>query len=228
MIKNYWSCSKFADWLRGTPKPFAATSEEWCTWQDMAQKKKFRYWLSEEGLDYLQNYVNWPKDQIHKVRCYINNRWITKSHALTSNLERGQWHDLDTRLLNSSFDELVNFVEIELARMNINSPEKKYKTHCYGRCPDAGIDYLKWASELTNDDNCHSNSRQPSSQALAAHETLALYQWWKMERPNRPNPYNLSGHGSHLEERHNMEKTQYDEDTAMLVRLVKNRQSFWT
>lgn len=227
-MKRYWSCSKFADWLRGTPKPLAATSEEWRAWKDMAKKKKIRYWLVEEGLDYLQNFIYWPKNQIHKIRCYIINRWITKSHALTSTLERGQWHDLDSRLLNSAFDELVNFVEIELACMNTNLSEKKYKTHWRGRCPDAGIDYLKWALELKNDDNGHSNKGQPSRQALAAQETLALYQWWKTERLNRPDPYSPSEHGSHPEERHNLEKAQYDEDTAMLVRLVKNRQSLWT
>ncbi len=223
MMKNYWSCSKFADWLRGTSKPFAATSEEWRTWQDMAKEKKFRYWLAEEGLDHLQNFVTWPKDQAKKIRCYINNRWISKSHALTSSLERGQWYDFDMRLLYSAFDELVNFVEIELASSSINSSEKKYKSSWGGRSPEAEIDHLKWASELKNKNNGNLNDRQPSRQALAAQETLALYQWWKVERPNRPDPNSIAS-----QEKLNLENKQDDEDTAMLIRLVKIRQSLWT
>lgn len=202
---------------------FAATSEEWRTWQDMAQKKKFRYWLAEEGLDHLQNFVNWPKDQIHKVRFYINNRWITKSHALTSSLKRGQWYDLDMRLLHSVFDELVNFVEIELASTFINSSEKKYKATWGGRSSEAGIDHLKWASELKNENNGNPGDGQPSRQELAAQETLALHQWWKVERPNRPDPNSIAN-----QKWFDLEKKQDDEDTAMLVRLVKIRQSLWT
>lgn len=91
MKSKYWSCSKFADWLRGTPKPFSGTAEEWNAWGKMAKTKKFRYWLAEEGLDYLENVLCWPTNRINDMRCYISNRWISKSHALTSNLERGKW-----------------------------------------------------------------------------------------------------------------------------------------
>jgi len=31
---NYWSCTPFADWLRGTPKGGAKTSEDWDEWRD--------------------------------------------------------------------------------------------------------------------------------------------------------------------------------------------------
>jgi hypothetical protein len=133
MKSNYWSCSKFADWLRGTIKPLAGTAEEWNAWEKTAKAKKIRYWLAEEGLDHLQNFVRWPANRISDVRCYINNRWITRSHALTSNLKRGNWYDFDTRLLHAVFDELVNFVEIEQAwKLVICSEEelKKYKTPC--------------------------------------------------------------------------------------------------
>lgn len=26
---KYWSCTKFADWIRGTPKLLAGTAEQW-------------------------------------------------------------------------------------------------------------------------------------------------------------------------------------------------------
>lgn len=55
MKYEYWSCSKFADWLRGTPKINLGTSEEWNAWRKTAKEKKVRYWLTEEGLDFLKD-----------------------------------------------------------------------------------------------------------------------------------------------------------------------------
>lgn len=115
MRANYWSSTKFADWLRGTPKIQSGTAKEWNAWEKGAKAMKVRYWLAEEGLDYLQDFVNWPLDRLRDIRHYIDNRWISKTHALTSTLKRGQWYELDTRLLHSVFDELVDFVEIEQA-----------------------------------------------------------------------------------------------------------------
>ena len=47
---NYWSSSPFADWIRGTKKLSAGTSEEWDDWTTRAQMKhNFRYWLAEEA-----------------------------------------------------------------------------------------------------------------------------------------------------------------------------------
>jgi hypothetical protein len=46
---NYWTCSKFADWVRGTMKPVATDGDGWKKWKDQAKKKHpFRYWVAEE------------------------------------------------------------------------------------------------------------------------------------------------------------------------------------
>lgn len=73
-----------------------------------------------------------------------------------------------------------------------------------------------------------------------------------MERPNRPDPSMVSGWNEYCEKRnslrnifsktnddreyiskildvqHNIEKEQDDEDTAMLIRLIKVRHNLWT
>ena len=55
---HYWSCSSFADWLRGTAKNGAKTAEGWRDWRKDAETKyPFRYWLAEEGLDKIQNFI---------------------------------------------------------------------------------------------------------------------------------------------------------------------------
>ena len=263
MRLNYWSCSKFANWLRGTPKPPSGTIEEWDAWRKTAKAKKFRYWLAEDGLDHLQDFVNWPVTCAYTIHNYISNRWIIKRYALSSNLNRGEWHEFDTRLLHACFDELVNFIEIEQAWMQVVFSEedrKKYKTPWYRRAlrmgywrsAAAGIAYLEWAAKLKNDENCvdknDSSFGQTTHQALVAQETLTLYKWWKHERPKRPDPCEASGLSAYYEKERSsiknktkderlqkmlnhcaeMEKEQGEEDTAMLICLVKIRQGLWT
>lgn len=275
MRSNYWSCSKFADWLRGTTKPLAGTAEEWEEWQKAAQVKTIRYWLAEEGLDYFQNFINWPMNCINRILNYINNRCITKTHALTSNLKRGQWHEFEERLLHSAFDELVNFVEIEQAWMHvICSEQNKYPIpryhnifHYRWRSPEAGLAYLEWAASLKNEEDWMDKSDptfgKPTPQALAAQETIKLYNWWKNERPKRLDPSDASGWSNYYQEKQKIaeangsdplyavlgkhestedkersrkilelcqkiEKEQQDEDTEMLIHLVKLRTSLWT
>ena len=68
MRSNYWSCSKFADWIRGTKKLGAGTAEQWDEWTAAAQMKhNFRYWLAEEGLDYLQTFVHFIPDKLYSA-----------------------------------------------------------------------------------------------------------------------------------------------------------------
>ena len=79
-MRNYWSCSKFADWVRGTPKGGAKTSEGWDEWRTEAEQyNPVRYWIAEEALDAIQNFINYPMDKLNDIRYYINNRWVSKS-----------------------------------------------------------------------------------------------------------------------------------------------------
>ncbi len=124
--------------------------------------------------------------------------------------------------------------------------------------------YLKWAASLKKDEGFDKNDPnfgQPTPQALAAQETLALYKWWKEERPKRLDPMKASGLGDFYDEQrqasedpddflgtleiekdeatqerlaglsnicHKMELAQEDEDTEMLIRLIKIRRALWT
>lgn len=211
MRSRYWSCSKFADFIRGTNKPHSGTCEEWDGWRKVAGANKIRFWLAEDGLDYLQDFVCWPVDKIYNLKYYINNRWVTKSHALTahpSDVKPGTWCDVGNRMLFCLFNELVNFVEIEKAWMHVafdDEARKKYSTPFWAtgwfrwrtwRSPEAGIAHLNWETELTNVDwvpEDHPEYGKPTHQAIAAREILELYNWWKTVRPARPDPYDESG-----------------------------------
>ena len=211
-MRNYWTCSKFADWLRGTPKLGAGTSDEWDEWRETAKAKTFRYWLAEEGLDILQNIVMFIPDKIHAVKYYINNRYISRTHSLTAHpkdIRPGQWCDVGNRFLPCLFNELVDFVEIELAWWHLAwSPEErpKYNMPWWAvgwwrirtwRCPQAGLDNLDWQSKLVwKEEECKPGSPnigKPTYQAERAVEILALYKWWTEVYRNRPDPHEASG-----------------------------------
>jgi hypothetical protein len=221
-MRNYWSCSPFADWIRGTAKPGSATGRGWREWKEAAQKSHpVRYWIVEEGLDYLQNIWMWIPDRINDVRYYINNRWITRSHALTAHardIRPGTWRDVGNRFLPCLFNELVNFVEVEQAWHHVmwdEAAREKFAVPWYRRSwlrlrtwrsPEAGLAYLDWASGLKLDsawgtDPGSADYGQPTYQALAAREIKELYMWWKEVYPNRPDVYDASGWSAYCERR---------------------------
>jgi hypothetical protein len=212
MRNHYWTCSKFADWLRGTPKLGAGTGEEWRDWRKKAKLKKFRYWLAEEGLDYLQTVFYYIPDKIYAFKYYINNRWITKTHSLTahpSDIPRGEWRDVGGRFLPCLFNELRDFVEVELAWWHLvwegAEERKKYNAPWWRfgwwnvrvwRCPQAGLDNLSWQMNLTNIEYTDKDSPdygQPTMQATNAKEIYDLYMWWTVERPKRVEPMDATG-----------------------------------
>jgi hypothetical protein len=112
---------------------------------------------------------------------------------------------------------------------------------------------LKYDEEWRNKNNASFGEFTP--QVLAAKETLVLYKWWKDERPKRLDPSEASGWSAYSEKKRKanggrlflaintadrectskmlsisqkMEDEYEAEDTAMLIRLVKIRQSLWT
>ena len=278
MRNHYWTCSKFADWLRGTPKPKAETSGGWARWRRLAQASHpIRYWLADDGLDYLQKFFYYIPDKLYGIKYYINNRWVTKTHALTahpSDIPRGEWRDVGYRFLPCLFNELRDFVEVELAWWHIAWHDKEYRAQYNApfwstgwfrwrtwRCPEAGLDSLDWQMSLNNKDYVaedHPDYGKPTPQAIHAREIYELYKWWTEVYPNRPDPHDVSGWSDYCKKKWSKNKSiffdeddddpnadkvdtrpmldmmrkieeDYDaEDEAMMIRLIKVRQSLWT
>jgi hypothetical protein len=217
---RYWSCTPFADWLRGTKKLSMGTSEEWDDWTTAAQMKhNFRYWLAEEGLSHLQDFVTWPVRKLYDIKYYINNRWISRTHSLTAHprdIKPGNWCDVGNRFLPCLFNELVDFVEVELAWWHLAWNEEdrpKYNMPWWAvgwwrvrtwRCPQAGLDNLDWQRKLTYDEDfpdqeLGDKKGKPTPQAVKAQEILDLYTWWTQVYRNRPEPMEASGWSAYCE-----------------------------
>jgi hypothetical protein len=275
-MNHYWTCSKFADWIRGTTKLKAGTGEEWYEWEKRAKADyPIRWWLAEEGLDYVQKFVYYIPDRLDEIRYYFNNRWITKSHALTAHprdIKPGTWQDVGYRFLPCLFNELVDVIEVEQAWIHVcwdEEARKKFKTPWYRkgwlrlrtwRSPEAGLAHLDWAAGLTNKEFIEEGEKEePTHQALAAREIKELYHWWTVTYRNRPDPYETSGWTAYCEasraangggfwaslnsdkspELSEMSNTAHaklreiedayeEEEEAMMIRLIKIRQSLWT
>jgi hypothetical protein len=203
----HWTCSKFADSIRGTKKPFALGWDEWDQWHKSAkQKHPVRYWIAETGLKKLQNLIYYPYDIYHTINTYIRNRFIDKLHYLHTGLKPGEYHDLDHRILHGLFNELVIYVETECAWSYGKPKEVK---HLYkfknGSCKQAGLDYLDWGIK-----DKYKGKLTPF--AKSCKEIKRLYLWWTEKRPQRKNAY--------------LDKW-YDEDTKMLIDLINIRKDLW-
>jgi hypothetical protein len=280
-MRNYWTCTKFADWLRGTTKLKVGTGEEWAAWEDRAKKDfPIRWWLAEEGLDHIQNFVMYIPDKLYDVKYYINNRWVTRTHALTAHsrdIPRGQWRDVGNRFLPCLFNELVDYVEVELAWWHLVWEKKeerdKYNMPWWAvgwwrvrawRCPQAGLDNLAWQASIVAKEDYGLNPGdkgygEPTLQAKNALEILALYKWWTEVYPNRPDPHDASGWSEYcdlmrkekgegirwigvkssnketeklgnkaLKLVRKIEQDYEKEDTEMMIRLIRIRDSLWT
>ena len=249
-----WSGSTLAQWLRSQrdlpARPNRGTTAQWKSWELTERQQAPRlHWFLEVFLDRLERFVYWPVERLEDFRFYISNRFVYRTHVVRTGLKAGSWSDTDARLLNASMQLLVDFVEIELAHMQFICREEgcNSKYWCKPRwwkpfrCPQAGIDHL---IEMT--------SLQHPEQAASAHEILAIYQWWTIERPTRADPmiesglseiYDLAarknedtfdsdwhpdGWDEAVEKDQKIERMYLAEDENMLIRLIKVRQKLWT
>lgn len=280
---HYWACTKIGDMIRGTIKPMAATMDEWNEWDTRAkQAHPFRYWLVEDAFGVVQDAIGYIPRKFTSARQYLDNRFITRSNSLTAspkNIPPGTWCDVGDRFLPCLFNELKDFVEIEKGWMNViwdTEAQRKYNTpwrvlHRWvrffptsrWRSAEAGLAHLDWEISLMCDESYGLSPddpqyNEPTPQAISAAEIKALYLWWTLEYPNRPDPHDLSGWTEWYETKYPnglfdnptptlpiwredtvkstevlnklMEiEAKYDaEDEAMLYRLIKIRHSLWT
>ena len=273
-MSRYYQGSKFFKWLRKKvfkiEKPVALGWGEWDTWEEeLKSKRPVAFFFTETLPEWIQWIPNHSIEYLSDLRIWISN-YLDNTHGLSSTLKKGQYHEFNTRLLHSAFDSFADFVECEEAHSHVAWANKEeaakynipwHQNHWVTRlgrawrCPQAGIDHLKWEMTLTEDN-------KPTYQAIAAIEKMTLYTWWKDIRPNRGDEWDTSGLGAFweymdkkygkdsdwlglgtntkmsaseqqnydrlYEEKYQLERNNKNEDTEMLIRLIKIRDSLWT
>ena len=220
----YWSCSPFADWIRGTPKKGALTADGWHEWETEAKRyHPVRYWIAEEAIDHIQDFVTYPVRKLYDIKYYVNNRWVTRTHSLTAHardIKPGQWQDVGNRFLPCLFNELVDFVEVELAWWHIAWDDEarakyqapfwatgwfRWRTWRNAECGLANLEWqrqLRWTENEVGADSTELGKLTP--QAIKAQEILDLYKWWTEVYPTRPEPHEASGWSDYCEAKRNL------------------------
>lgn len=221
MRYTYWTCSKFAEWLRGTKYPHAV---KWGEWDEICAAAKaahpIRYWLADTGIRFCQNVVYFVPEKINSLRHYLRNRFVNRTHLLNTRLTPGGCYDCDTIILHGLMETLVDYVEIECASWTEGNK---------GRSEEDGLKRLAWERSLVSESPESMGKRTP--QAIAADEVRELYSWWKDTRPNRADPWEKLSEEHIIGDYENTQKLedQYqEEDDEMLCRLIKIRHSMWT
>jgi len=234
---NYWSCSKFANWLRGKKKPHALTEEDWQDWnKKVKQEHPIRFFLAEKCLNKIQNFIMFPCDLYKTIKINLLNRFVYQYHMLKTGLNPYGYYDFDHRIINALFNELKDYVEIELGHSWIYW-HKEFKLK-KGRSKEAGMAHLNWQIGLTYEFD-EEKKDLSTPQAEAAKIVLELYQWWE-NRKYRPDPMDESGWLNSYDKKDKIEKNiaskklqeiedNYEkEDDEMLMKLIKIRTSVWT
>lgn len=240
--------------------PGALSSKGWRLFdKEFKERAPIRHWIKK---DFRKTFILPIKWKYESINHWIRYRTYDRYHIVDTGLKPG-YHEIDTLMLHSNFNMLKDFIEVEQAKRSYywsDEYEKDaswcekhmpfYRRFYPFRRPDLGIKHLEWASTL--DDPALPLYEQSPTQARAARESLALYNWWVNDRPARKEieyvEYNDQGLGylASLDDDFDKEapdfkahcvsaKSQFEqadsweeEDTEMLVRLMKIRKSLWT
>lgn len=240
-----WTSSPLLRWIEklfGVSRLWSGTAKEWDEWTVQYKKNHPCLNFIYNTIDKIQDIIQWPFVKLDNVLYYLRYKYIKKTHYVPTYLPPGMWYDPNDRLIHSMFSLLVDFVEIDKAHMQKLCDKNSYRVTCpwYSnfRSRELGLKYLEWECTLTGE-----NGRYASN----AKEQLELYNWWTNVRLNRPDPYESTGYNAYCDTKdwdvwnNSDEPLQYmlrkireiqneyaAEDTVMMMRLVRIRESLWT
>ena len=177
---------------------------DWDGWtdfrKDFRKNAPVRYFISEV----LGRKIRDIKDLLTRASWWVRHRTTDRYHVVRTGLEPG-WHDVDTKLLHTSFTMLVDYVEEECAWIHIVFDNERLKEalgwkrflprifRSRFRSRELGLAHLDW--EATLDDPSLDEYQRCDSQAEKARIVKELYLWWVDERPQREElPYPVSEH----------------------------------
>jgi len=234
--------------------PFAMAWNGWTKREERLKRCFPIRWFIWETVPDLWNYK--VRNRIHRARNWIRFRTYDRYHLVDTGLEPN-YYDPDHRMLHANFQILVDYVEIELAAMNLamgegnmlenmstgwklNKFRKLYRKFRRDseRLPEEGLKHLDWEIE-----ECALSN---PSQAESAKEKKLLYLWWTVWRNERVDPLTtplIWGKDEDITSpfsvvTSNKDRSLYKlstkleefylaEDDEMLARLVKIRRSLW-
>lgn len=198
-------------------------------WDDLCWNFRFRF----------------PIKQLRDVKYWIRHRTIDRYDIIKiPSLEFG-YHDKDNIMLHGIFALLVDYVESELAWMNLicNVEEMKKipwymsaKRYRNKHAKRLGLDHLDWQMQLRQevDQNGVPNkgrlqSRKKGTQGWAGKEIKELYLWWTKERDEELKLVNEALYDNVNKDLwFERDTALHNKEEAMCIRLMKVRGHLWT
>lgn len=176
---------------------------------------------------------------MHRAYWWVRHRTTNRYHVIKTGLPPG-WYDTDSILESVAWTLLVKYVEGECAPRWNHGERRHNKPELSVR--EAGLAWLKY--QYTPSPGEDENPGWPGNPDYKEIETI--YRWYTEDRVRRPDPYD-----NYVSKRDSIsmqlglreldddkesswwdpievEEYYYEEDTDMLIRLIKIRRSLWT
>jgi hypothetical protein len=209
---------EFKSWFAFNP-PDSATLENWDKFRiQFKAEAPIRYGLNRVVDLFEYRVINKIKD----AKWWIKHRTTDKYHLINTGLTPG-YYDADTRMLNSVFSILKDFIEIECARKYRFFYPWRSKVMENKRC---GIEYMKSFGKA--------NKKENPKYLRATQALLESYDYWTVQRPILVQELDgfLDAHptsdSNSVKEYFKMERSLDRQDTLCLQKIVKHRQFMWT
>jgi hypothetical protein len=212
------------------------TSEDFDHYDDWLKSTHPKmYWFENVLMDKVQDAFCWLPSLYNGLRSKIQNRFIDRVSVLQTGLDPWTYNEIETRMIHGLFNTFKIYIEVELAHYSqVFYSEETEKERKDWTPIQHAMSHLEWEIDYTE-----------GNQSVSAKEKMELYKWWTEIRPNRIDPWVLvveeecdnspvipSLSKLSYEEKYgdyNRELVrQEEEDTEMLVRLIKLRSSLWT
>lgn len=182
-IQDYYV--RFKDWMRYNP-PGALTGEGWGQFnREFSEKAPIRWYFHDV---FYYKYIYPFKQRYHKIRTWVHYRTKARYHVLKTGKAPG-YASVDEQMICACFNLLKNMVEVDYAYKEYWHTDEYKKFNWWQRKtfkwktlkrPDLGLKHLEWMASL--DDPSLPPHQQSLEQAAFARETIALYNWWTVEK----------------------------------------------
>jgi len=235
--------------------PYALGCKGWRLFNDEFEKKApIRYFITER----LPSFFSPIKYLFVNATDYVRYRTYNRYFMIDTGLEPGYYeikhkmlHGMFNLLKDFVEKEQAWSFQCWNSQHSLNWKERRIPLYyeLFYRKPEYGVQYLEWAATL--DDPTLPVMQQSIEQAVTSREILALYKWWTIIRPLRDEEsdetYDDQGFSmgpldddfdhtapdyvNYMKQRQmvdSLEQTWEEEDTEMLIRLVKIRSALWT
>lgn len=158
--------------------------------------------------------------RINHMVWWVRHRTTDRFHRIDTGLPPG-WYEADVVILHTNFQILMKYVDIECAHMASMIGD----TYNFASA-NKGVQYLMWEASLHMEPDGGYGDENLTPQARSSREILALYNWWC----NRLCDEDFFKTICHLpfREQNILSDQREEEDTGMLIRLIKIRNCMWT